>query len=593
MKKIFLKSLLLMIYFTYLSTVNSQILNSGFETNEASNDHCPDNSGAISSRPFNTNKVLNWVASHGSPQLHKKTKGKNVVCESSLFDSYKGEFCAFLAYSNDNCEGIFQTLLIDKNELINISITAKGNGSDSKLIIKLKKGLSLEPIGTNFPSANLSNLINSNNEQLLLSQTLTTSWQTYYITDITAEQAFSQIWIYAENNSLNLDEITVNFSCCRVKEEYQNIINPPSTYRSDYIKAGENIDNTRASGKVIIDNSNTTIFQAKNTIILEPGFEVVNNSNFIAQIDDCANLNTEVEILKIKNTCEHEYIADVCYGSGYYSFEWNLDGMTQTEITDGHRIKFKPISGKTVILTVTDLAENSQTIKSIPLGYVPFTGSFPDDSFFVTNTFSPNGNGINDIWYIQDKAKPNTKKFAYDALSVEYLIIDRNQHIIKFEELNNQFLNGFQDKWVVWEGENNIHQENTIYISSKFTNCYNFKEISQSLWVNMNSMQLIHSFNNIDTSNITNVKFKEIESYSISPNPTTSNFTVSIFNYNAQDYSIALMDVTGKVLLNNKYSGLQTSQFIETNGFAVGIYFVKITCGNTQKTEKLVVHSNQ
>ncbi|MDP2174679.1 MAG: T9SS type A sorting domain-containing protein [Bacteroidota bacterium] len=77
----------------------------------------------------------------------------------------------------------------------------------------------------------------------------------------------------------------------------------------------------------------------------------------------------------------------------------------------------------------------------------------------------------------------------------------------------------------------------------------------------------------------------------ISPNPTTANFTVSIFNNNEQDYSIALMDVTGKVLFNISYNGSQTSQFIETNGLAAGIYFVKITCGNTQKTEKLIIGS--
>jgi hypothetical protein len=53
------------------------------------------------------------------------------------------------------------------------------------------------------------------------------------------------------------------------------------------------------------------------------------------------------------------------------------------------------------------------------------------------------------------------------------------------------------------------------------------------------------------------------------------------------------MDVTGKVLLNNLYNGKQTSQFIETNGLAAGIYFVRITCGNTQKTEKLIIHNNQ
>ena len=88
------------------------------------------------------------------------------------------------------------------------------------------------------------------------------------------------------------------------------------------------------------------------------------------------------------------------------------------------------------------------------------------------------------------------------------------------------------------------------------------------------------------------IKQKSIIAFKLAPNPTTGNFTVSIFNNNEQDYSIALMDVTGKVLLNNLYNGKQTSQLIETNGLAAGIYFVKITCGNTQKTEKLIIQSN-
>ncbi len=88
------------------------------------------------------------------------------------------------------------------------------------------------------------------------------------------------------------------------------------------------------------------------------------------------------------------------------------------------------------------------------------------------------------------------------------------------------------------------------------------------------------------------IKQKSKVAFKLSPNPTTANFTISIFNNNEQDYSIALMDVTGKVLFNNSYNGKQTSQHIETNGLAAGIYFVRITCGNTQKTEKLIIQSN-
>lgn len=87
------------------------------------------------------------------------------------------------------------------------------------------------------------------------------------------------------------------------------------------------------------------------------------------------------------------------------------------------------------------------------------------------------------------------------------------------------------------------------------------------------------------------IKQKTIVSFKLSPNPTSSNFKVSIFNNNEKEYSIVLMDGTGKVLMNNSYSGSRTIQNIETNGMASGIYFVKIICGNTQKTEKLFIQN--
>jgi hypothetical protein len=102
----------------------------------------------------------------------------------------------------------------------------------------------------------------------------------------------------------------------------------------------------------------------------------------------------------------------------------------------------------------------------------------------------------------------------------------------------------------------------------------------------------VRQLEDIDTNKESNLANNN-NSFKLAPNPTTANFTISVINNNEQDYSIALMDVTGKVLLNNLYNGKQTSQFIETNGLAAGIYFVKITCGNTQKTEKLIIHNNQ
>lgn len=78
----------------------------------------------------------------------------------------------------------------------------------------------------------------------------------------------------------------------------------------------------------------------------------------------------------------------------------------------------------------------------------------------------------------------------------------------------------------------------------------------------------------------------------ITPNPNTGRFNVSLFKNNEQNYSITLMDVTGKVLLNNQYEGEQNTQLIETNGLSPGVYFVKVSCGDSQKTEKIVIVPN-
>jgi hypothetical protein len=121
---------------------------------------------------------------------------------------------------------------------------------------------------------------------------------------------------------------------------------------------------------------------------------------------------------------------------------------------------------------------------------------------------------------------------------------------------------------------------NTSSEISQYCNKFAYKELVYSSQTKRKNNTKNYTENNVDENNII---------FKLSPNPTTANFTVSIFNNNEQDYSIALMDVTGKVLFNNSYNGKQTSQFIETNGLAAGIYFVRITCGNTQKTEKLII----
>lgn len=97
--KTLIKIIFVFAFLTFNNKTEAQIHNTGFEDNQGDKDkHCPDNSGDISSKPFNTGKVSYWNASHGSPQLYCKTKGSNAGSCLNNFDAQEGDWCAFLSY---------------------------------------------------------------------------------------------------------------------------------------------------------------------------------------------------------------------------------------------------------------------------------------------------------------------------------------------------------------------------------------------------------------------------------------------------------------------------------------------------------------
>lgn len=78
-------------------------------------------------------------------------------------------------------------------------------------------------------------------------------------------------------------------------------------------------------------------------------------------------------------------------------------------------------------------------------------------------------------------------------------------------------------------------------------------------------------------------------SFKIAPNPNSGNFNLTVFNNHGLDYSVEIVDVTGKSIFIKLYNGASTAQFIETTGLADGMYFVKVSCGNHIRTEKLII----
>ncbi len=82
---------------------------------------------------------------------------------------------------------------------------------------------------------------------------------------------------------------------------------------------------------------------------------------------------------------------------------------------------------------------------------------------------------------------------------------------------------------------------------------------------------------NFTYSGITSAQTLSIKTY---PNPTKDNFTIELEG----EADFSLMDVTGKVLMNNK---IQDKSTIELN-YPAGIYFYKIQQGDKIATGKVV-----
>ena len=83
-------------------------------------------------------------------------------------------------------------------------------------------------------------------------------------------------------------------------------------------------------------------------------------------------------------------------------------------------------------------------------------------------------------------------------------------------------------------------------------------------------------------------EFNDIEGLVISPNPSSS-----IFNINwakGSDFSIAVFDITGKLILQKESSSVAVKQFeLDLSKYSKGIYFAKIKVDESFSTKKLIL----
>lgn len=96
---------------------------------------------------------------------------------------------------------------------------------------------------------------------------------------------------------------------------------------------------------------------------------------------------------------------------------------------------------------------------------------------------------------------------------------------------------------------------------------------------------------NFDVSCALDREASDTPTWNLYPNPsTTGEVQLDLTNYLNQDVSIQMTDFSGKVMVNNNESNLQTPRYrLSTEGMSYGIYFVRVATASGVSTKKLII----
>ena len=533
--------------------------NGGFETNDA--DGCRNATGtSYTITPFNDNKVLGWYSSHGTPQINK------VGCPSGENDVHSGTEAAFLHFDSTNNEGIFQDIEIAKDESFNITLYAKG--PNTKVVIKFTSGLSNAPAG----SGGNTQIPNPASQQLVIEKQLSNNWQEIRINEIIANNNYTQVWIYALIGSILVDDFSIKKSCCEPYKIWQNVINPPSTYVNNYILAGENVDATQNSGNVVITaSSGPVVFQAGESIVLDAGFRTELGAQFMAEIKPCSQVPFTVIIdtlYGINSYCDVKFVAQACYGSGDYTYNWGSHSSNDPISTE-----LIPLNqNQWVFLTVIDNIYHDTIHQNIYLYKKEFNGDF---NINLYNVITPNGDGVNDEWVAIDSTRLGSDSFGYNAYEFSLEIFNRwGVKVYEKSKYNNS--TGFSYNEISWleNACDAVAGSATLYGVLNLKNCDNDEDISFIIEVICVNTEPFHL--NIDST-------QDIQQIIVFPNPAI-NF-INIYTKKETGFRAIFYDSKGAKL---KEIVCKKNCMLDVENCSNGYYQLKILTDAGEIIEKVI-----
>lgn len=532
-----------------------------------------------------------WYASHGTPHLVR-----NQVDNSTRFiQTYDS------APDRPDCcsgEGIFREYDFDAGRTYLLSfrfylptIVHPQTGEVhflNDLFVRLTNQLPVPPPFTGTPGNQYPTVTDAQVVLNIQDITATNEWVTLYAS-FTPTRNYSQIWFTGENRwdeapnvhgYFYMDDVQlienytpqVTDGCCVENAFYSNTSSLPAlTQVNNRIEAGPNV--TVTSGQ-------TVTFEAGNNILLKNGFRARSGSSFTATIQDCADpltLGLDVN----RSFCDVTIVPEICGGTGFYIYDWSTGSRTSS-------ISLTPTSTVTYTLTVTDAGTGSTVTESVTVGRDPeFYGNF---SVFVPNVFTPNGDGINDLWEVRDANVGTGPIKAYDY---DLVIVNRAGTRVYNKKESNA--TGFNGGDIYWNGKNNSGSwmpSGVYYFSLVLKNCdHKSGELIKGT-ISLFGSQARPALETPDSEDIfTNVEIED--TFRFWPNPT-SNFLRVDFGVSQDSYlHIDLISLEGKLIRklednDRQQAGIYSKEY-SFDYLPKGVYFIRFETSEHTSLQKVII----
>lgn len=266
------------------------------------------------------------------------------------------------------------------------------------------------------------------------------------------------------------------------------------------------------------------------------------------------------------NSCSSKVItATVTGGSGNYTYYWTSEPASSVNLGNNPAITVSPSVTTTYTVAVMDNSNNEFAIASIDVGKI-LQGSF---SVSMPNSFTPNGDGINDTWEVLDGSGGNNQLNAY-----KYTLTITNsssQVVYSKTETITSGTEGLVGGYISWNGRLNgtgsIVPAGFYQYSLRLYNCSGNQLYQSTLYV---------------------LGVSSTVALIVYPNPANSYVEVMYTEAeNGEQYDIMIRDQNGNPVLSQQAT--DHVSIVDLQGVSEGNYIISVYTSENLHSSPLII----